>query len=141
MVLPVALAVAAVVACLVLQAMMAVGAVRYINRSRKPDRARTPARLIFDVTSKAMLVLMTGTILQIAAWALVFHWVAPFADFETALYFSGVTFTSLGYGDVVLPPGLRLLAPIEAATGLLMFGITTAVMVAILQFVLKRRGD
>lgn len=136
---PTLLALAAMIGCLMLQAMMVTGSVRFIQRSRKPDRHHPPARVIFDVTSRAMMVLMTGTVLQIAVWALVYHWTASFADFETELYFSGVTFTSLGYGDIVLPRGLRLLAPLEAATGLLMFGITTAVLVAILQYALKPR--
>jgi Ion channel len=41
-----------------------------------------------------------------------------------------VTFTSLGYGDVVLNGRMRLLAPLQAANGLMMFGITTAVFIA-----------
>jgi hypothetical protein len=45
-------------------------------------------------------------------------------EFETALYFSGLTFTSLGYGDVVLNGRVRLIAPLQAANGLMMFGIT-----------------
>ena len=49
------------------------------------------------------------------------------------MYFSGVTFTSLGYGDVVLDGRMRLLAPLQAANGLMMFGITTALFIAAVQ--------
>ena len=66
-------------------------------------------------------------------WAVLFHGVGAFKSFEQALYFSGVTFTSLGYGDLVLPRDARLLAPLEAATGLMMFGITTAMFIAALR--------
>jgi hypothetical protein len=44
-----------------------------------------------------------------------------------------VTFTSLGYGDVVLDGRMRLLAPLQAANGLMMFGITTALFIAAVQ--------
>ena len=63
-----------------------------------------------------------------------------FEDFETALYFSGVTFTSLGFGDVVLHGRMRLLAPLQAANGLMMFGITTALFIAAVQQLSAKRS-
>jgi CBS domain containing-hemolysin-like protein len=54
------------------------------------------------------------------------------------VYFSGVTFTSLGYGDVVLPRQVRLLAPLQAANGLMMFGISTALFIACVETVTRR---
>ncbi|MDB5376462.1 MAG: hypothetical protein JWR00_908 [Rubritepida sp.] len=62
------------------------------------------------------------------------------------MYFSGVTFTSLGYGDVVLQGRTRLLAPLQAANGLMMFGITTALFIAAVQqatakWIAARRDD
>jgi len=50
-------------------------------------------------------------------------------DWNTAVYFSLVTYTTLGYGDVVLGPGLRIFAAFSAVTGLLGFGISTAFLV------------
>jgi voltage-gated potassium channel Kch len=52
---------------------------------------------------------------------------------ETALYFSMVTFTTLGYGDVVLDERWRLMAAFEAANGIIIFGLTTAAVVAVVQ--------
>ncbi|WP_246737506.1 potassium channel family protein [Nordella sp. HKS 07] len=49
------------------------------------------------------------------------------------MYFSGVTFTSLGYGDVVLDGQMRPLGPLQAANGLMMFGITTALFISVIQ--------
>ena len=54
------------------------------------------------------------------------------------MYFSGVTFTSLGYGDITLPPRIRLLSALEASDGLMMFGITSAVFVGALQHSVRR---
>jgi hypothetical protein len=66
-------------------------------------------------------------------------WAASFAigdvlpDFETALYFSLTSYTTVGYGDVVPPIPWRLLGPIEAAVGILMLGWSTSIIVAAVQ--------
>ena len=52
---------------------------------------------------------------------------------EAALYFSMVTFTTLGYGDVLLDERWRLMAAFEAANGIIIFGLSTAVVVAVVQ--------
>ena len=54
------------------------------------------------------------------------------------MYFSGVTFTSLGYGDVLLKDEMRLLGPLQAANGLMMFGITTALFITAAQQVIAK---
>ena len=84
-----------------------------------------------------MLTLMLGNIVQAAFWALIYLALGAFEDFETALYFSGATFTSLGYGDVVLNGRERLIAPLQAANGLMMFGITTG-LIAAFQHAIKK---
>jgi voltage-gated potassium channel Kch len=53
-------------------------------------------------------------------------------DFETALYFSTVTFVSLGYGDVLLPKQWRLVGAIEAANGVILLGWSTAFLVTVI---------
>jgi hypothetical protein len=52
--------------------------------------------------------------------------------FETAFYVSAENYTSLGYGDFVLSPEWRLLGPLEAINGLLLFGLSTAVLFAVM---------
>lgn len=81
----------------------------------------------------ALVVLTCGIVAQMAAWALLYWRLGLFADFEEALYFSGVTFTSLGYGDLVIKGEARFLAPLEATTGLTMFAIATALLVSLIQ--------
>jgi voltage-gated potassium channel Kch len=53
-------------------------------------------------------------------------------DFETALYYSTVTFVSLGYGDVLLPKQWRLVGAIEAANGIILLGWSTAFLVTVI---------
>ena len=61
-------------------------------------------------------------------WAALLWALGAFDDLETALYFSTVTYTTLGYGDVVLGEGLRLLGAFAAANGTIIIGGTTAMV-------------
>ena len=108
-------------------------AARYFAKASKQPLGPKPLRGIFLQFSILMIVLMIGNIVQVAFWALFYRLFGAFADFQTAMYFSGVTFTSLGYGDVVLDGRIRLLAPLQAANGLMMFGITTALFISAIQ--------
>ena len=64
-------------------------------------------------------------LLEISIWGLFYLWRGYLPNAEAALYFSGVTYTSLGYGDVVLAKPWRLLAPIEGLVGIIMVGFST----------------
>src|SRR5687767_13158192 len=75
-------------------------------------------------------LLMLIHAVEISVWALFYRWQRCLGDAETAFYFSGVTYTTLGYGDVVLPREWRLLAPIEGLTGILMCGLSASLFFA-----------
>lgn len=68
-------------------------------------------------------------------WALAFMGLGVFTTLEESVYFSLVTFTTLGFGDVLLPKEWRLLAGMAAANGLLNFGLLTALLVEALRHV------
>ena len=82
-----------------------------------------------------LVVLGLVAILTVEIWlyAAAYRVVGAFADFEEALYFSTTSFTTIGYGDVVLDRRWRLLGAIEGANGLLLFGWSTAFMLSIIQ--------
>jgi hypothetical protein len=67
---------------------------------------------------------------EITIWALFFMWERCLPDAETAFYFSGVTYATIGYGDVVLAKPWRMLAPIEGAVGILMFALSSGLFFA-----------
>jgi len=68
---------------------------------------------------------------EISVWALVYFWRGAIEDVQTAFYFSAVTYTTTGYGDVLLPHDWRLAGGVEALTGILMCGWSTAFFFAI----------
>ena len=71
-------------------------------------------------------------VVEISVWALFYRWQHCLPDAESAFYFSGVTYTTLGYGDLVLPLEWRLLAPLEGLTGILMCGLSAGLFFAVL---------
>jgi len=85
----------------------------------------------------------TGVVIALACWLLLVHlaeiviwglfylWQGWMPDAGSALYFSGVTYTSTGYGDLVLPKPWRMVAAIESLTGLLMCGLSTGLFFAL----------
>jgi hypothetical protein len=118
--------------CLVLQ----VGALHMAQRYFAGAQQRATRRhLVLGLfrTSMVLVLLLLGTIIQMLVWAVLYRLIGLFESVEEALYFSGVTFTSLGYGDLVIKGHFRFLAPIEAATGLMMFAIVTAVLIAVIE--------
>jgi hypothetical protein len=78
---------------------------------------------------------------EIAAWALIYVWRGAMSSMTSALYFSAVTYTTTGYGDLVLPQEWRLVGAIEALTGILMCGWSTGFFFAVVSrvFDLKPR--
>lgn len=84
-------------------------------------------RLLIEVTWWLILIHAT----EIGVWAMFYLWAGCLPDAESAFYFSGVTYATLGYGDVVLPLPWRMLGPIEGLTGILMCGLSAALFFAI----------
>ena len=82
---------------------------------------------------EVVLLMLLLSFVEIAVWAGVYLITGAVEKIEAALYFSMVTFTTLGYGDVLLDERWRLMAAFEAANGIIIFGLTTAVVVAAVQ--------
>lgn len=85
-----------------------------------------------------ILVLFLGHVLQFATWATLFVCLGEFSDFATAFYHSSVNFTSLGYGDIVMSERWRLLGGLEAANGVLMFGLSAGAILSMMNWMLHR---
>jgi hypothetical protein len=68
-------------------------------------------------------------------WAIAFRLLDVFVTLEGAVYFSIVAYTTLGFGDILLPQEWRLLGGMASANGLLNFGLLTAMLVEVLRYV------
>lgn len=84
-----------------------------------------------------VMVLFLAAVIEVGAWAMTYLLIGVIDDAETAFYFSAVTFTTLGYGDVVLEAPARILASFEAINGILIFGWSTALLVAFLSALIR----
>ena len=87
------------------------------------------------VKSMVAIVILHG--LVILLWAS-FYRARCFPSWELAFYFSASSYSSVGYGDLILPANLRLLGPLEAITGVLMSGISVCVLFALITRLLDR---
>jgi len=87
------------------------------------------------VLAAFVLWLFVAAVVQASAWALLYVTVEALPSYEEAFYFSIVTYSTLGYGDIVLDKQWRLLSALEAANGLIMFGWTTAMVFVAVQWV------
>ena len=72
-------------------------------------------------------------LVEIALWAGLFVLCGEFKSLQLAYYHSAVNYTTLGYGDLIMSPSWKLLGPLEAADGALMFGVSTAMIFTIAQ--------
>ena len=99
-------------------------------------RARLRSSHKFEISHSAMLVVHFTTVIlalhfvQILLWAAFYRW-RCFPFWESAFYFSTTSYTTVGYGDVILPQMWRTLGPVESIVGVLMCGLSVSVLFTI----------
>ena len=85
------------------------------------------------------VVIITLQTLEILVWAYFYHWKC-LSSWEASFYFSASSYSTVGYGDVVLPQSWRSLGPIEGVTGMLMCGMSVSGLFAVLTRILAAEG-
>ena len=90
----------------------------------------------------AALVMQTILAIVVLQGAIIFLWADEYHrlcwwSWESAFYFSAATYSTVGYGDVVLPPAWRLLGPLESMMGVLMCGISVSLLFALINRLLE----
>jgi Ion channel len=101
---------------------------------QQPGRSQYTLLLITAFTVIIML-----HVSEAAIWAVFYYWRQLFEDYETSLYFSLGSYTTIGYGDVVLSKRWRLLGAIEGISGVLLCGLSAAFVFAIVNAIFQRR--
>lgn len=99
--------------------------------SRQSDSPRSP-RAVWTLTRLVSMLLILHLV-EMATWAAAYYVTGVFDNYETSLYYSLKSYTTVGYGDVLPAKNWRLLGPLEAATGVLMLGWSTSIIVATVQ--------
>lgn len=93
------------------------------------------------VLGLAMIWTLMMLAVSVMIWALAFLSLDIFPTLEASVYFALVAFTTLGFGDILLPEEWRLLSGMSAANGLLIFGLMTAMLVETLRETRLRQRD
>jgi len=100
---------------------------------------RSHTRIFRELGVMPLTLLLAATIgiiaihtAEIWLYALLYLQLGTFSQFEQALYFSTVTYATIGYGDVVMPHEWRILGAIEGAAGIIMLGWSTAFLISLL---------
>ena len=124
------LAVALLATCVIVQSVGMLVLIHWLVRLRRVlESPSAPRRVGLLLRLFTWIVLLH--LIQVSLWALVFWCAQELPNFETALYFSVATYTTIGFGDVVVGPGWRVLAGLEGLTGLLLVGWSTAFVFAV----------
>jgi uncharacterized membrane protein len=119
------------IACLFLLAEWLIGA-------ENKEKLLGPARRAF-MLSVMFLVLIITHVLEAGIFAGFYYQRSLFPDFESSLYFSIGSYTTIGYGDLVLPRAWRLLGGIEGLAGVLLCGLSTAFVFAVVNAMFQKR--
>ena len=113
-------------------------ALRSIRNHATVAGSRLHLSRVFEV-GRVVLIMYLVAIVEVLIWGAAYIVLGIVEGIEKAIYFSAVTFTTLGYGDVVLDGSRRLLSAIEAVNGIIMFGWSTAIVIAVVQRVYSRQ--
>ncbi|MEN6440182.1 MAG: potassium channel family protein [Syntrophobacter sp.] len=100
-----------------------------------PTRHWSITWLLIHVVMSLILIHLA----EITVWALCYWWAGCLPNAESAVYFSGVSYTTIGFGDVVLSEPWRLLSPVEGLTGILMCGLSAGLLFALLSRIYELR--
>ena len=131
--LPVGVAVTMAFSTVIIQALALMAIMHFVRHEVRRGRAGVQFWWDVGIIVGATLVALGAHVLAIASWGLVLSLCGEFSQLAKAVYHSGMNYTTLGDSDKVMSPSWRLLAPLEAANGMLMFGVSTAMLFAIVQ--------
>ena len=139
--LPLGIAVSITFCTVIIQALAMMPMIYFIRYELRLGRAGVRFSKDIAIVAGATLVALAAHLVAIATWAMVFSLCGEFSQLAEAVYHSGLNYTTLG-DSAVISPSWRLLAPLEGANGMLMFGVSTAMLFAVIQRLIQTRlGD
>ena len=140
--LPLAVGAGAVECTIVIHALAVTTTVNLFRYEKRRGRVGPHALINLAILALVISVAFVAHLAEIGLWAVLLVLCGEFQEFGAAYYHSAVNYATLGYGDVLLTPAWRLLGPLEATNGALMFGVSAAMVFAVVQrLVLARFED
>jgi hypothetical protein len=139
--LPVAIFLLTTLATIVVHVLALAAIAYFVLREHQLERAGVRFWRDVAIIAGAMLLALLAHLVEITIWAVVLESCGEFTRFAAAFYHSAMNYTSLGYGDVVMSNSWKLLGPLETANGMLMFGVSTAIIFAVMQRLFQTRLD
>jgi hypothetical protein len=124
---------------IVIHAAVMAGVIK-VTRARAAS-ARAGRLFLVRVMVACVTVLVAAHLAEVAVWAAVYALAGVAPPGSDLLYFAFVNYTTLGYGDIVPADGWRLMGPMAAMNGVLMFGWSTAVIFEVLRRTLVRMDE
>lgn len=137
--IPLVIGVGTVACTIVIHAVALRASLNFIRREKRLGREGVGFWVDFSIVARVASFALAAHLTEIALWAVLFVICGEFREFGIAFYHSAVNYTTLGYGDVIMTPSWRLLGPLEAANGALMFGVSTAMIFAVIQGLTQAR--
>ena len=139
---PLVVGASAVVCTIFVHALALTATVNLFRYERRLGRAGAGALIDFAIVVLVISFAFMAHLIEIALWAVLLVICGEFQEFGNAYYHSAVNYTTLGYGDLLMTPSWRMLGPLEATNGALMFGVSAAMVFAVIQrLVLTRFED
>jgi Ion channel len=136
---PLAVGAGAVLCTIFIHALALGATVNFFRRETRLGRAGMRYLIDLTIVVLVMSFAFVAHVVEITVWALLFMICGEFQDFGAAYYHSAVNYSTLGYGDVIMSPSWKLLGPLEAADGSLMFGVSTAMIFAVILRLIETR--
>jgi Ion channel len=137
--IPLAVGASALAATIVIHTLAVTATITVACQAVRGGHAGTGFWVDVAIVAAAILFTACAHLFEIGVWAVLFMVSGEFSVFAVAYYHSAVNYTTLGYGDVIMTESWRFLGPFEAANGLLLFGVSTAFIFAIIQRVVETR--
>jgi len=136
---PLLVGIGATICTVIIHSVGLMAVIRFVRHQRRLGRAGRSFWTDVAIVTVAVLLALLAHLIEIALWAELFAISGEFSNLGAAFYQSAMNYTTLGYREVVMSARWRMLEPLEAADGMLMFGVTTAMVFTIIQRLVQTR--
>jgi Ion channel len=137
--LPLIVGATAVAGTILIRALAVTATINFFRRQQRLGRAGAGFWIDLSTVALAVSIAFIAHLIEIGVWAFLLVVCGEFSELALSYYHSAGNYTTLGSGDLVMTSAWRMLGPLEAANGMLMFGVSTAIIFAVIQRLVQTR--